>query len=172
VNAKTVHSKNIDEYHKMEIEEIFSRTREHRSQRSQIYSFLGTAHLVLLGLAFNNQKISLLVLATSLIVALIVVDYSLKRTLATLELRGMQLESLYAPDPDMALIHLSVATSYISSKQYERLKAINDIKELDGRVSALRRARPGLSGSIFLPLLVILQIGMAISLWNSGWKIF
>ena len=29
----------IDEYHKLEIQEIFTRTREHRNQRAQITSF-------------------------------------------------------------------------------------------------------------------------------------
>src|SRR5512147_614347 len=101
----------IDDYHKLEIEEIFTRTRDHLSRRAQIYSFLATAHLVTLGLALTNQKVSLLILAISLPIILAIIDYGLKRSLASVELRGLQLEELYAPDPELALLHLSISVS-------------------------------------------------------------
>lgn len=171
---KTSHKKTtgIDDYHRLEIEEIFTRTREHRNQRAQIYSFFGTAHLVVLGLAFNTQKISLMILAISLPMVLIIIDYGLKRALASVELRGLQLEELYAPDPEIAILHLSIAVSPVSAKRILKLKAINSIKDSEERISELRKMRPGFPSSIAIPLLVIFEIGMAVSFWFSGWKVF
>jgi len=162
----------IDDYHKLEIEEIFIRTREHTNQRSQIFSFLGTAHLIALGIALTNQKISILILAISLPIALIIIDHGLKRSLASVELRGLQLEDLYAPDPETALQHLSISVGPINPKKILELKSINSLKEPQEKILALRRVRLGMTGSIGLPLLVILEIGMTLSFWLSGWKVF
>jgi hypothetical protein len=168
----TITPSSINEYHKQEIAEIFSRTREHRSQRTQIYSFLGTAHLVVLGIAFNNKEVGLIILGTSLLLALIIIDYTLKRTLSALEFRGIQLERMYAPDPDMALMHLLIATSYSSSKQLDKYGEINEINDYKKQRATLRNPTVGLTSSLFLPFLVIVEVWIAVSLWNTGWKIF
>ena len=162
----------IDDYHRLEIEELFTRTREHRNQRAQIYSLLGTGHVFALGLAFNNQTIGIMMLAIALPVALIIIDNTLKRALAAVELRGLQLENLYAPDPKTALMHVSIAASPWSSKRISDLTAIDKIKDPEKQMIALRKTGTGFTSSIALPLLVIIEIGMTISLWLSGWGLF
>lgn len=162
----------IDDYHKLEIEEIFTSMREQGNRRTQIFSFLGTAHLVTLGLAFNNQRVSILILAIIFPIALIIIDRSLKRSRVAAELRGLELESMYAPDSEFAFLHILIGASRSSSKHIEELRAINKIKEPDRRIILLRRIRPGLTPYIAVLLLIIIEIGVAISLYFSGWSIF
>ena len=160
----------IDDYHKMEIEQIFIRLREHGNRRTQIYSFLGTAHLLTLGLALTNQRVSILILAIIFPIALMMIDRILKRSRVAAELRGLELESLYAPDPEFAFLHILIGASRSSSKYIGDLIAINQIKDPGRRITELRRIRPGRLPFIALLLIIIVEIILAISFWSSGWS--
>ena len=46
----------INDYHKLEIAEIFERTRSLNNLRVQVGIFLSTAHLAILGAAFSTEK--------------------------------------------------------------------------------------------------------------------
>jgi hypothetical protein len=125
-----------------------------------------------LGLAFSNQRIIILVVAIIPLIALMVIDQGLRRTEAAVELRGLILENKYAPDADTALLHLLIAVSHTSSNWVERLNAFNNIKDLDKRIMVLRRTRPGLPSAVVIPLLAFIEIGLGVSLWVAGWKLF
>lgn len=56
------HIEDISAYHKIELEETFARTRVLIPLRVQIFSFIGTAHLTMLGFAFTIQKAILIFL--------------------------------------------------------------------------------------------------------------
>jgi len=162
----------IDDYHKLEIEEIFTELREYVNRRTQNYSFIGTAHLITLGLAFTSQKVSILILALIFPIALIIIDRRLRRSRAVAELRGLELESIYAPDPDFALLHLLIGASRSSSKHISKLKTFNKIKEPDKLILALRKTQPGSISFIALLIVLAIEIGLAISLSISGWSMF
>ena len=163
----------IDDYHKLEIQEIFTRLREHGNRRTQIYSFMITAHLITLGLAFTNQKVSIMILALIFPIAFIIIDGNLRKSRTAAELRGLELESLYAPDPEFAFLHLLIGASPPSSKHINELRNINKIREPESLIFALRKFQSG-SISSYIALLIILatEIGLAISLTVSGWSIF
>jgi hypothetical protein len=161
------------EYRKLEMQEIFIRTREYINIRLQIYSLLGSAHFLTLGFAFAYQKISILGIAIVLLIALIIVDKNLKSVKAAFELRGMQLEDLYATDPETSLLHIVVAVSSSSRKWAEKLRAVNSIRDPQERIRTLRGTLLGYSGTLVFPMILcLIEIGLGISVWLSGWKIF
>ena len=161
----------ISEYHKLEIVEVFTNIRENTNLRLQTFSFLGTAHLVVIGLALTNKKISILVIAILILIVLIGVDKIRKRTQAAFEYRGLQLEDKYAPDPETALVHLSTSVTP-NSRQWT--KALNDVTHqelLSDKINALRKVPLGMAGTVVIPLIITLEIGIGVGLWFSGWSL-
>lgn len=168
--AKTTHD--MDPYHRLEIGEVFIRLRELSNQRLQVYSLIVTAYFVVLGLAINNQKIGLFIITIFLILALLIVDNRIKRIEAAVELRALELEDQYAPDPDTALLHTSISVAHHNEGWVEKLTPIHEIKEPDKREAALRRTRRGLANSLLLPALIFIEIVAALGLWALGWGLF
>ena len=111
----------IDEYHKMEIQEIFTSIRTANTLRIQVYSFFGTANLTILGVALSAKHAGLILLAASIIGVLLLVDRQLRRYSYVFLSRGVQLEELYAPDKVSAFIHKYVAeSSYAKANPTQR----------------------------------------------------
>lgn len=163
----------INEYKKLEIQEIFIRTREYMNVRLQIFSMIGSAHLITLGFAFAYQKIGILIIAIGLLIALIIIDKNLKSVRAALELRGLQLEDQFADEPESSLLHIVIAVSAGNKNWIERLKAINSIKDPQQRIQALRGRLLGYSITLLVPLILcLIEIGLGIGVWLSGWRLF
>jgi uncharacterized membrane protein len=162
----------IDGYHRLELGEIFTRLRELSNQRLQVYTLIATAYLFVLGLAINNQKIGLFIITIFLLIALVIVDNRIKRIEGAVELRALELENKYAPDPDAALLHMTISVAHHSSEWIEKLDAINAVKEPDKRNAALRKTRRGLANSVLLPLAILIEVAIAFGLWFAGWELF
>lgn len=163
----------INDYKKLEIQEIFIRTREYMSVRLQIFSIIGSAHFITLGFAFAYQKIGILFIAIVLLIALIVIDKNLKGVKAALELRGLQLEDQFADEPETSLLHVVVAVSAGNRNWIDRLKAINSIKDPRERIMALRGGMLGYSMTLMVPLILcLIETGIGIGVWISGWSLF
>jgi hypothetical protein len=170
VTTTTTHD--IDPYHRLEIVEVFIRLRELSNQRLQVYSLIVTAYFFVLGLAINNQKLGLFIITIFLILALLIVDNRIKRIEGAVELRALELENRYAPDPDTALLHMSISVAHHNEGWVEKLASIYEIKDPDKREAALRRTRRGLANSLLLPFLIVVEIVVALGLWALGWKLF
>ena len=166
--------KPLDEYHKIEIMEIFERTRTTQNLRVQIFTFLGTANLTILGLAFNTQKVGFIFLATGTLLLLIVTDYAIRLMLSLLYCRGIQLEKQYSPDSDISLIHGYVAVSS-QRNLFERLSKIAQFVNQEERIRALRAFRFSVIDPTFglwLPgILILFEILLGSVLWLfANWK--
>jgi hypothetical protein len=164
----------INEYHKLEIEEIFARTRELINIRIQAATFLGTVNLALLSIAFNEQKTGLIFAAASALILLIIVDrMTIRRSINTLIFRGMQLENKYAPDAEEALLHLYAAVTTSHRKNYAQMVAALKLQEQEKRISTLRTYRWSSLPGLWLPLgISLIEMTIALILNFSGWQLF
>ena len=95
----------ISEYEKLELEEVFNRTRSLVNLRVQIYSFFGTANLTLLGIALGARQAGFLFVAAGLMGLLVIVDRAMLQHQSKIAVRGLELEQCYAARPDVALLH-------------------------------------------------------------------
>lgn len=124
--------KHIHEYHEIELQEIFVKSRTYISLRVQIFSFIGTAKLTLLGIAFTSQKAILILFSASLMVLLASIDSMLVPVLNVLCARGLQIEKLYSLDKDSLM--MSVILSNVSNKKKTdmagRLREANTLDEI------------------------------------------
>ena len=95
----------IGEYERLELEEVFNRTRSLVNLRVQIYSFFGTANLTLLGIALGARQAGFLFVAAGLMGLLALVDRAMLHNQAKVAARGLELEQRYATQPAVALLH-------------------------------------------------------------------
>lgn len=103
--------KRINDYHQLEINEIFVRTRSLTSIRFQLFSFIGTAHLTIIGIAFTIEKVILIYVASSLMLLLIRLDAVIESIIEALVVRGLQLELMYTPDTEPLWASILAAVS-------------------------------------------------------------
>ena len=96
----------MSDYERLEITEIHSRSASLLSTRIKTFSFFGTADLAVLSLAFM-EKASILVLLAALIIGFaMIIDWRICRLYGVYMRRGKDLEKLFAPQPNEALMHL------------------------------------------------------------------
>ena len=99
-------STEINNYHQMEIQEIFAGIRLANSLTVQIYSFFGTANLTVLGFALGINSAGLILIAASMLGVLILANRRVRKYREFLLVRGLELEKMYAPDVEHAYFHL------------------------------------------------------------------
>ena len=114
--------KNITEYHKIEINEIFTRTRALMSARVQLFSVMGTAHLTIIGIAFTVQKAILIYIAAVMMLFLMKIDSVIESIIEALIARGLQLEMLYSDDEEP--LWASIVSSVSQKKIEPRILAL------------------------------------------------
>jgi len=141
----------IDEYHKLELNEIFERTRLMISIRMQASAFLGTANFSVVGLAFSTQRAGLFFIAVGIGAIYLAIDSIAGEYSKPLYARGVQLEDKYASDATDAILH-------------RRLKSYTDRK---GYSYLATRIRALVSVTITLA-----ELASGVLLWISGWRIF
>jgi hypothetical protein len=147
-------SEDISEYHKIELEETFERIRSLIPLRVQIFSFIGTAHLTMLGFAFTAQKIILIFLAASLMILLVVIDSMLKPVIDVVVARGLQIEKIYSKD-EAALCSAIVSATFMDRRQSNRfMSKIREARTQD-EIVRLIQSRPSNQVGVWLPLAVI-----------------
>jgi hypothetical protein len=157
----------MNEFHKVELEEIFSRLQAIDSIRIQLVGFVGGANLTALGFAFTTRNVSLIFIAALSVAIYIGVDAAQRRNVAALCFRGFQLQELYARDDVYSSLFLY--NPEIASRALDILKRTNpsdQIRQLS--LVPLKYLNPS---GFWLPLFVIvLEVGIAILLWLQGWR--
>lgn len=98
----------MDEYEKIEIEQIYDGIKSIENLSVQIYSFFGTANVTILGVALSLQVSGLILVAALMIGLLGLIHRQTKNHAKVYYLRGTQLENKYAKEPDGALLHLYI----------------------------------------------------------------
>jgi len=157
----------MNEFHRIELEEIFSRMQAIDSLRVQLVGFVGGGNLTALGFAFTTRNVSLILIAALSAVLYMVVDAAQRRNLAVLCFRGFQLQELYARDDIHSSLYLY--NPEIASRVLDILKGTSpsdQIRELS--LVPLKYLNPT---GFWIPLFVIvLEVGIAVLLWLQGWR--
>lgn len=141
----------IPEYHKLELGEIFQKTRTVETIRIQLGIFIGTINLSVLGVAFSSEKVGICFIAIGTLFILVAMDMFVVRiALRELYSRGIELENKYSPDPEKSIIHLRLGPA--KNKFHTR--------------------RLSFSG-FWLPIIAsACEFALAIYLLNIGWSLF
>ena len=156
----------ISGYHKIELEEIFTRTRTLVSLRIQIFSFIGTAHLTMLGIAFSIQKLILIFSAASLMILLIKIDMMLMPIVDVIVARGLQIEEIYSNDEVALCSAIMSAALRNKREEYRLISKIREARTLD-EIMQLINSRPSNQIGVWLPLIVmILEVIGGLTLWQ------
>ena len=95
----------ISPYHEIEIKEIYEGIRSLTNLRIQLGTFFGTAHLTILGVALTTQKASIVFMASSVLILMMVFDAFVRRELNPYYCRGLLLENMYSPDSKISLLN-------------------------------------------------------------------
>jgi hypothetical protein len=162
----------MEEYHKLEIQEIFSRTKSLETLRAQFGTFFGTANLTALGFAFTTQKVGILFLAAAIFVVQILMDTFVRRNLVVLYYRGIQLEKKYASEAGESLLHVYTAATLHEINLPHQLLEISTLRDPRERVMRLRKLRPTIGGLWLVVLAGFVEIVMGIILFYQGWGLF
>lgn len=151
----TERQENISAYHKIELEETFARTRALIPLRVQVFSFIGTAHLTMLGFAFTTQKTILIFLAASLMILLVVIDSMLRPVIDVIVARGLQIEKIYSND-ESALCSAIISATLRDKRKSNRLAAKFREARTQDEIIRLIKSRPSNQIGVWLPLVVII----------------
>jgi hypothetical protein len=162
----------MDEYHKVELNEIFSRTRSLESLRSQFGTFFGTVNLTALGLAFSVQKAGIVFLAAAIFAVQIIIDVFVRRNLVVLYYRGLQLERKYSAEVEESLLHIYVDSTLSEANLSHQLLEISNLKEPSQRLAKLRDLRFTSGGFWLLMVGVVVEVVIGVVLLFQGWSLF
>jgi hypothetical protein len=141
----------IEDYHKLEIVEIFERTRVMIGVRIQAMSFLGTANISIVALALTTDRAGLFFIAAAIGVMYLAIDSISGEYTKPLYGRGVQLEEKYASDAAEAILH----------------RRQNSYKERKGSSYLASRVRVSVH-----VLITVSEIAIGIVLWILGWPVF
>lgn len=164
----------IPEYHKIEILEIYQRTRELSVLRVQVATFFGTANLTLLGLAFSTQLAGLMLFGAGLLILWWIADAYAIRELKPFYFRGLKLERTYSPDWQDSLLRTYLGVSKARSDWVESLSQIAELDSRDEQIRQLRRLKlsvVGLYRAVAI-LLVAEVVGALVLPPLLGWSLF
>jgi hypothetical protein len=95
----------MSEYEKIEIEEVFNRTKTIDSLNIQIYTFFGTVNITTLGLGVSQQHSGVFLIAASMIGLLTLIIRVMRKHQVQFYMRGLVLEKRFSPDKESALLH-------------------------------------------------------------------
>jgi len=159
----------IDEYHLLEIKEIFERIRSYSSLRVTIATFFGTINLTTLGLAFNLKNAVLFIIAAATIILWIISDTYAKRELRPFYYRGLQLEKKYAPEGEEALLHTYIDVVKSRRDLKDWLSGIAELDTQTERVKKLRAIELCFGGTWLVWILIcVVELGLGIALCLIG----
>ena len=160
--------KGITEYHKIEIHEIFARTQAYAGLRFQLFSFMGTAHLTIIGIAFTVQKVILIYIAAGLMVLLMRIDAVIEALIEAMVVRGLQLELMYSSDDEPTWASI---ISAVSEKKIEPRALTMNLREATTPADIVRRIRGRRTQrlGVWLPVSVLLLESVGgLLLWGFG----
>jgi len=156
----------MNEFHKVELQEIFSRLQTIDNIRIQLAGFIGGASLTALGIAFTTRTVSLVFLAALSVVIYMGVDAAQRRNVAVLCFRGFQLQKMYAREDVRSSLFLY--NPGIASRVLDIIKLTNPADQQ--RQLSLIPLRCLSPSGFWLPLFVIvLEVGIAFLLLLQGW---
>jgi hypothetical protein len=137
----------IEEYHKLELAEIYERTCALENLRFQLGTFIGTVNITVVAAAFTTQKVSLIFIAIALPLLNVLHDLRLRSILRSLYNRGLTLETKYVSDAQNAILH-----TYSPAKWSSFYSSI---------------------GGFWMPVIVaIAELIVGLALWYSKWNLF
>jgi hypothetical protein len=156
----------MNDFHKIELKEIFARFQAIDNVRVQFAGFIGGLNLTALGFAFAYKNVSLLFIAALSAALYIVVDGAQRRNMAALCLRGFQLQEIYAKGEIYTSLYFFEPG--IASQVLPLLKETEPSK-LTRQLSLVPLKYLNFTG-VWLPLLVIvLEITISVFLMQQGW---
>jgi len=157
----------MNEFHKIELEEIFSRIRAIDSLRAQLAGFAGGGNLTALGLAFTTKSVSLVFIAALSAALYMAVDAAQRRNLAVLCFRGFQLQDLYARDDIYSSLYLY--NPEIAAKVLDILKRTSP-SDQQRQLWLIPLKSLNFTGFWFPLFVIVLEISIAILLLLQGWR--
>jgi hypothetical protein len=162
----------IPPYHEIEIKEVYEQIRSITNLRIQLGTFLGTAHLSILGFALTTQKASIIFIASGILILLVIFDAFARRELTPYYYRGLLLENMYSPDYKTSLLNTYIPVVKSRSEYKHQLEQISRMENQDKRIKALRSFRISLVG-FWLPIAIaIVEIIVTLLLiFFAGWSI-
>lgn len=169
--APSLNQPQMTEYHRLEIEEIFTGIREVTNMRAQMFSFLGIADLTALGFAFGTRYSILFLVAAVILLIAVIADTFLRRREGVLYFRGLQLERKYSSqEPSLLSTYIAVAAG---ERFLASLAAVTNLKDQRARVQALKRTRSSIFG-FWLPIAIaFIESITGILFWlQMGWSLF
>ena len=111
----------MTEYEKIEIEEVFSRTKAMDSLNIQIYTFFGTVNITTLGLGVSLQHAGMFLIAASMIGLLTLILRKMRKHQFYFYTRGLALEKKFSPEKNSALLKSYLEKSgYLSNSRLRR----------------------------------------------------
>ena len=162
----------MPEYHRLEIEEIFLRTRASENIRTQLAVLCITANITVIGFAFNNQKSGLVFMAAFILLLWALADAPARRNIGVLYYRGLQLEKRYALDKEDAFLHTYIAATASKRDWVEQLSTIASIPERNERIRALRLFRFSVLGVLVPIIIASIEVALGLVLYFTGWPLF
>jgi hypothetical protein len=128
-NTRTVSE--INEYYKIEFSQVFERIKSLEESRVQLGTLFATTNLTVLGLAFNLQRASLILVAALLLIIPLYVDGHARRALAIYYYRNLQLQIRFAPDDPEAYMRILPTSLAMQVRQ------VAEANTLDKRLAGL-----------------------------------
>lgn len=161
----------MDKFHEIEVQQVFETMVNIQNLRIQSGIFFATTNLGAMGVAFSSEKAGIILFASLLIIAFIIIDGRGRSSFAALKYRALQLQQKFAPNEPDTFLNL-VSVGFLD----EELRNIETLEDRESRLSALRFLpfkSPGLV-SFWFPLLgFIIEIAIGlILLLIFKWSLF
>lgn len=160
----------LDDYQKIEINQVFERVQLLENKRMQIGSFFGMANLTALGVSFSAQKAGLLFFAATILIIYIVIDMRIRTSLGVSFYRGLQLQKKYLPDDEEAIWLI------LPGRLFSKVREISELENYQDRLSELTKlhiSTPSSNG-FWIPLaIIVLEVIAGFFLWIvTSWPLF
>lgn len=156
----------IDQYHELEIKEIFTRTNNLSTTRLRLFSFFGSLDLTVIGFAIKSENESglLLILGACCLILLLVLDSFIKKLMYALYARGLILEQKYCPEKFKGTVYALTKAALMKSEFNQLNGLLGKSPQEEDIIQLLKNCFSSRFG-ILLPLIVmIIQVLVGIGL--------
>lgn len=161
----------LNKFYEIEVQQVFETIIQIQNFRIQYGIFFGTINIGGIGIGLTTGKAGIVLLSSLLIIAYMIIDYLVRRSLYAMYYRANQLQERFAPnDPDTFL------TIFRVGRHEKGLSKIANISNRDSRNKALLKLpieELSLTGFL-LPLgAFLLEVVFGLYLWLvMDWDLF
>jgi len=160
----------FDDYHKLEMSQVFERFNAIEDKRIQLGIFFGTANLTIIGIALSVQKVGILLIGVSILIIFMLMDMRVRENIAINYYRGLQLQKKYAPKDSETFWKI------FQGRLFSKIREISEKEDLQSRLEALNRinwSTPSFIGFWMILIVIILEIIVSyLLLCEFGWLLF